>query len=216
VPTNSSAAGPPRPPALLTVIGRHRLGLAGLAVIASLAVIALLLRLSVHARGPGLDLALLPCVPLAAFARRWPLPVLGLATALGAVSMGSGGSSLGLSLMLGVAGYIVAAGLPRRSSIRAVVTAAAALAVSLALAGITRASLRSPPRAWWVSCRWRRRGSLVTAWPRAGVTWRDWPRPGKGFSLASAAAGPAFGGRRGAGLRPGSGRSSTSPGSTPT
>jgi signal transduction histidine kinase len=139
VSTNSPAGGSPRPPALLTIIERHRLGLAGLTVIACLTVIALVLRLSVHARGPGLDLALLPCVPLAAaFGRRWPLPVLGLATALATVQMGSGSSSLALSLMLGVAGYTVAGGLPRRSSIRAVVAAAAALGVALAFAGITR------------------------------------------------------------------------------
>ncbi|HEY3978999.1 MAG TPA: sensor histidine kinase [Streptosporangiaceae bacterium] len=136
--TNSSAAGPPRPPALLTTIERHRLGLAGLAVIACLTLIALLFRLTAHAQGPGLDLALLPCVPLAALGRRWPLPVLGLATALAVVSMGSGSSSLGLSLILGVAAYIVAAGLPRRSSIRAVVAAATALGGALAFAGITR------------------------------------------------------------------------------
>ncbi|HEY6480485.1 MAG TPA: histidine kinase [Streptosporangiaceae bacterium] len=136
--TNSPAAAPPRPPTLLTIIERHRLGLAGLAVIACLTGMALVFRLAGHARGPGLDLVLLPCVPLAAFARRWPLPVLGLATALAVVSMGSGSSSLGLSLVLGVAAYIVAAGLPRRSSIRAVVAAAAALSGALAFAGITR------------------------------------------------------------------------------
>jgi signal transduction histidine kinase len=137
---NSSAAGPSRPPALRTLIERHRLGLAGVTVIACLTVIALLLRLVAHGRGPGPDLALLPCVPLAVLARRWPLRVLGLATALAAVQMASGSSSLALSLMLGVTGYIVAAGLPRRSSIRAVVTAAAALGAALVFAAITRGS----------------------------------------------------------------------------
>jgi signal transduction histidine kinase len=134
---NSAAVGPPRPPSLAAVIERHRLGLAGLAVIACLTGIALLFRLTGHPQGPGLDLALLPCVPLAALARRWPLPVLGLATSLAVVSMGSGSSSLGLSLILGVAAYIVAAGLPRRSSIRAVVGAGVALGGALAFAGLT-------------------------------------------------------------------------------
>jgi signal transduction histidine kinase len=116
----------------------NRLGLVALTALAGLAVIALLLTLPPHARRPGLDLAVLVCVPVLAFGRRWPLPVLGVATALATVQMGSGSSSLALSLMLGVAGYIVAAGLPRRSSIRAVMAAAAVLGVALAFAGITK------------------------------------------------------------------------------
>ena len=97
----------------------------------------LLLSMPPHARGARLDLAVLACAPVAVFGRRWPLPVLGLAVAAAVAEVTSGSTSLLLSLMLGLAGYTVAAGLPRRLSIRAVVTAAAVLGVAFAYAGMT-------------------------------------------------------------------------------
>jgi signal transduction histidine kinase len=140
--TNPSTAGPPRPPALLIVTKHIRLVLAVLTALAYLAAIVLLLSLSSrpHVPGPGLDLVVLAWVPVMAFGRRWPLPVLAVATALAAAPMALGTPSLAASLILGVAGYIAAAGLPRRSSIRAVMAAAAALGAALAFAGITNGS----------------------------------------------------------------------------
>jgi signal transduction histidine kinase len=126
----------------LTVTKQFRLGLSVLAGLAYLAAITLLLSRSVHPRGPdpGLDLVVLVCVPIMAFGRRWPLPVLGAVTALAAMPMALGTPSLAASLVLGVAGYLVAAGLPRRSSIRAVMAAAGVLGAALAFAGLSKGS----------------------------------------------------------------------------
>jgi signal transduction histidine kinase len=126
---------------LLIISGRQRLGLAALMALVWLSALAWLITLPVHARGPRLDLALLACAPVAAFGRRWPLPMLGLATAVGAAQMAGGRPALPLSLMLGLAGYRVAAGVPRRLSIRAVVAAAAALGLALAFAGLTHRAI---------------------------------------------------------------------------
>jgi signal transduction histidine kinase len=117
-----------------------RLGLAVLAVLGYLAAIVFLLGPPGHARGPkpGLDLVVLASVPVVVFGRRWPLPVLAVATALVATPMAFGTAGLSEGLILGVTGYIVAAGLPRRSSIRAVMAAAAAVGVALAFAWITK------------------------------------------------------------------------------
>ena len=78
------------------------------------------------------------CIPAIAFGRRWPLPVLALASAAAAVQMATGTASLLLSLVLGVAGYTVAAGVPRRLSIRAVLAAAAIFGAALLYAGMTK------------------------------------------------------------------------------
>jgi signal transduction histidine kinase len=138
--TNPSTAGLPRPPVLLIVTKHFRLGLTVLAVLACLAAIVMLLILPAHARRPepGLEVVFLVSVPVVAFGRRWPLPVLAVATALAATPLALGAQSLAAGLVLGVAGYMVAVGLPRRSSIRAVMAAAAALGVALAFAGITK------------------------------------------------------------------------------
>jgi len=138
--TNPPAAGLPRPPAPLTVTKHFRHGLAVLAALGYLAVIVLLLGLPGHVRGPrpALDLVVLVSVPVVAFGRRWPLPVLAVATVLVAAPMALGTAGLAPGLILGVAGYIVAIGLPRRLSIRAVLTAAAVLGAALVFAAITR------------------------------------------------------------------------------
>jgi signal transduction histidine kinase len=138
--TNPSTAGLPRPPALLLVTKRFRYGLPLLCALVYVAGIALKLSLSGPTRGPGLELAVMVVMPVVAFGRRWPLPVLGVVTALGAAPMALGAPSLAASLALGLAGYLVAVGLPRRSSIRAVMAAVGVLGAALAFAGITNGS----------------------------------------------------------------------------
>jgi signal transduction histidine kinase len=138
--TNPSAAGLPRPSALLIVTKHFRLRLAVLSALVCLTAIALKLSLSGPTRGLGPQLGILLCIPAVAFGRRWPLPVLAVAAAVAAAPMALGVPSLGASLILGAAAYIVAAGLPRRSSIRAVMAAAGALGAALAFASITNGS----------------------------------------------------------------------------
>jgi signal transduction histidine kinase len=139
VATNSSAARPPRPPPRTAITERPRLGLAAaLTALAAPVAIALVILLQPgHARGSGLGLAVVPCIPAMAFGRRWPLPVLALASAVAVVQVVSGITSLLVSLVLGVAGYVVAVGVPRRLSIRAVLAAAAIFGVALLYAGMT-------------------------------------------------------------------------------
>jgi signal transduction histidine kinase len=138
--TNPSTAGLPRPPALLLVSKHFRHGLLVLSALVYVAAVALKLSLSGSTRGPGLELGIMVCMPVVAFGRRWPLPVLAVVTALAVAPMALGAPSLAASLALGLAGYQVAAGLPRRSSIRAVMAAAGTLGVALAFAGITNGS----------------------------------------------------------------------------
>jgi len=133
------AAGPgPRPPLLPIITERQRLGFASaLTALACAAAIALVLIQPVHARGPKLDLAVLMFVPAIAFGRRWPLPFLVLASGAAAAQMSSGSASPLVSLVLGVAGYAVAAGVSRRLSICAVLAAAAVFGAALVYAGTT-------------------------------------------------------------------------------
>jgi signal transduction histidine kinase len=135
--THPSAAGSPRRPTRPAPAERRLLGPGAVTALLCLAVIVLLLAIQPHARGARLDLAVLACAPVAVFGRRWPLPVLGLAVDAAVAEAMSGGTSLLASLMLGLAGYVVAAGLPRWLSVRAVVVAAAVLGVALAYAGLT-------------------------------------------------------------------------------
>ena len=130
--------GPPRPPLLPAITERQRLGLAAaLTALAGAAAIALVIIQLEHARGPRLDLAVLVCIPAISFGRRWPLPVLALASAAAAAQMALGTTSLLVGLVLGVAGYTVAVGVPRRLSIRAVLAAAAIFGAALLYAGMT-------------------------------------------------------------------------------
>src|SRR5260370_30806221 len=148
VSTNSSVAGSPRPPVMPAVTERQRLGLAAaLTAVACLAAIALVLTLPMHARGPRLVLAILMCIPVISLGKRWPLSVLGLAIAAAAAQMTSGGASLLMILVLGLAGYTVGAGVPRRLSIRAVLAAAGALGGALAYAGLTLSAAPLPAEA---------------------------------------------------------------------
>jgi signal transduction histidine kinase len=135
--TQSPAAGPWRRRAWSAAAERRLLGLGALTALLCLAVMALLLKTQPHARGARLDLAVLACAPVAIFGRRWPLPVLGLAVDAAVAQAMSGGQSLLASLLLGLAGYAVAAGLPRWLSVRAVVVAATVFGVALAYAWLT-------------------------------------------------------------------------------
>jgi signal transduction histidine kinase len=139
VPPNSSVTRPPRPPLLPAITERQRLGLVtALTALAGVAAIALVIFQLRHAHGPGPALAVLICVPVIAFGSRWPLPVLALASAAAAVEMATGALSLLVSVVLGVSGYTVAAGVPRRLSIRAVLAAAAILGTALLYAETTK------------------------------------------------------------------------------
>jgi signal transduction histidine kinase len=136
VPTNSPAARPRR---ALAITERQRLGLAAaLTALVGAVAIALVIVQRGAAHGPRLDPAVLPCIPVIAFGRRWPLPVLALASAAAAAQMATGITSLLVGLVLGAAGYTVAVGVPRRLSIRAVLAAAAIFAAALLYAGMTR------------------------------------------------------------------------------
>jgi signal transduction histidine kinase len=117
---------------------RLRFGFAAaLAALLGLAVIAVMLSQRRGGHGGKLELAFLVCVPLLAFGKRWPLPVLGLATAAATAQMALGNASLLVSILLAVAGYTVAFGVPRQLSIRAVLVAAGMFGVALAYAGLT-------------------------------------------------------------------------------
>jgi signal transduction histidine kinase len=145
VSTNSSASGPPRKPLVPALAGRELLGLAAtLTTLACLAAVALVVSHPAHAPGAKLDLAILVCVPLLSLGSRWPLPVLALATAAAATQLAYGETSLLVSIVLGVAGYAAAAGLPRRSSIRAVLVAATAFGVALAYSALTNRAAQVP------------------------------------------------------------------------
>ncbi len=136
--TNSPAARPPWPPLLSAITERQRLGLAALAALAGLTAIALGIRPLGHVPGARLNLAVLLCIPAISFGRRWPLPVLALTSAAAAAQMASGTASLLGSLVLVVAGYTVAASVPRWLSIRAVLAAAAIFGAALLYAGMTK------------------------------------------------------------------------------
>jgi signal transduction histidine kinase len=108
-----------------------------LAVCATLEVVALASGPYPHNQVPRLLLALLACGPIVAL-RRWPLPVLAVAAAAGAMFVsGSGVASAPLSLMLALALYFVASRLPRRVGIRAALATAAVLAAAVGYAALT-------------------------------------------------------------------------------
>jgi signal transduction histidine kinase len=135
---SSPAAATSRPSAQSAITERQRMWLTVVAALACLVALSLLLALPPHARGPKVDLAVLLGAPVVVFGARWPLPILGVVTAAAAAAMASGVPSLLVCLMLALAGYVVAAGVPRRMSIRAALASAAALGVAIAFAGITK------------------------------------------------------------------------------
>jgi len=102
--------------------------------------------------GPKLTLSVLAVLAVlatlawapATFRRRWPVPFLVLATAVVAVEIATGDSSVPFTLVLAFAAYNVATSLPRRWSIRAALAAAVVIGGAL-LAGWIRAG---PGPAW--------------------------------------------------------------------
>jgi signal transduction histidine kinase len=98
---------------------------------AGLAALAVALGPYPHDRAPRLALAALVCCPVILL-RRWPLPVLAVAAAATALVATSGQVPLPIGLVLGLAMYFVASRVPRRASIWAALTVAAALGVALA------------------------------------------------------------------------------------
>jgi len=63
--------------------------------------------------------------------RRWPLPVLGVAAVISGLAIASGGASLAIVILLGLASYLVAFSLPRKASIYAALATAAVLGGAL-------------------------------------------------------------------------------------
>ncbi len=88
------------------------------------------------ARGQKLLLALVACALIVAL-RRWPTPLLAVATTAAAVGIASGTASLPFGISLGLAVYLTASRLPKRVSIRAALAAAAALGAAMAYSGFT-------------------------------------------------------------------------------
>jgi signal transduction histidine kinase len=121
----------PRHPLVVGLSERQRLVLDGVAALAGFVSAGL------DQRTPGLPMGLLGiCLVLLAsapvvFRRRWPVPVLALVTAAVAALTTVGLAVLPLDAMLGFAAYSVAAGAPRRSSIRALAGAGAVLGAAL-------------------------------------------------------------------------------------
>jgi signal transduction histidine kinase len=136
VSSDDPAPVPARAPGLY-VPRRGWLGLAGLALLASLAAGVLSIRVLDHRPKVTLSvLAVLAVVALlawapATFRRRWPVPFLVLATAVVAVEVATGGSSVPFTLVLAFAAYNVATGLPRGWSIRAALAAAVVIGGAL-------------------------------------------------------------------------------------
>jgi signal transduction histidine kinase len=139
------APAPVRVPGLYAT-RRGRAALALLTVLAVLALVAaglLTIHVPSRAHGPRLPLlgvvllAMLACAPAAfpsrwpAFRRRWPVPLLVVATAVVAVEIGSGNTSVPFTLLLALAVYGIASTMPRRRSIRAALAAAVVIGCAL-------------------------------------------------------------------------------------
>ena len=135
--------------------------------------------------GPGVDqeggrllIPLLACVPVVVL-RRWPLAVLAVATVTAGMVAAWGLALLPCGILLGLALYFSALGLPRPKSVALAVAVAAALGVALgvAVAYLAFAVMRAPVAAevvenfvppWamiWVIAGW------IVGWPLIGA-WR--------------------------------------------
>jgi signal transduction histidine kinase len=86
--------------------------------------------------GGQLIIRLLACVPVIAL-RRWPLPVLGVVTAAAGVIVATGHIWLPAGVLLGLAMYFSAVGLPRPRSIALALAVAAALGVAVVYSAFT-------------------------------------------------------------------------------
>ena len=133
---NQLAARPPRGP-LAGAFGERQWP-ATAALIAGAGLVTLALAATVApGRGPHLAPALLVFSPVLLL-RRWPLPVLAAATTMAGLAMAWGNAPLPLGLMVGLAMYSAAAGLPRRESIPAAGAAATALGGAIIYAAFAR------------------------------------------------------------------------------
>ncbi len=132
VPSVHETKDPPLPP-LFRLSERQWLGLDGAAALLGFVTTVFYLRSSGTGGPADTVLALLASAPIA-LRRRWPVPVLAVVAAAIGAWMALGRSSLPLSTMLCLAGYMVADRVPRRSSILALVGAEAVLAVALGVA----------------------------------------------------------------------------------
>jgi signal transduction histidine kinase len=123
------AERPPRGPARAAVNQRPWLAIAVLAGCTALAALAIS---AAHTPAPGqrIPVVMAACGLIVAL-RRWPSPLLAITAAAVAMVMTTGGASLPFGILLGVAVYLAASRLPRRTSIRAAVTVAAVLGVGL-------------------------------------------------------------------------------------
>jgi signal transduction histidine kinase len=84
----------------------------------------------VHQQEVRLLISLLACVPVVVL-RRWPLPVLGAVTAAAGMVTASGSASLPFGILLGLALYFSALGLPRPKSIALALVVATALGATV-------------------------------------------------------------------------------------
>ena len=89
--------------------------------------------------GPGLVIPLAACVPVAVL-RRWPLPVLAVATAATGIATAAGGVSLPFGVLLGLAMYFSALTLPRPRSVALAVAVAGVLAATVLYSAFTAAN----------------------------------------------------------------------------
>ena len=134
-------AGRPRRGSLAGAFG-ERQWLAAFVLIVAIELVAL--AVTVRSRpAPGhLVLALLVCGTPIVLLRRWPLPVLAVATAATGLVMAWGNAPLPFGIMIGLAMYSAAARLPRQVSIAAAVAAATVLGGAIIYAAIHAALAR--------------------------------------------------------------------------
>ncbi len=110
-----------------------------LAALLGLATIAFALGPHPNEGGPRLAIALVACGPMLLL-RRWPMPLLAGSVVAVAVVIASGGAPLPLSVVLGLATYLVSSQLSRRLSIPATLAAAAVIGGALVFATFNKPS----------------------------------------------------------------------------
>jgi signal transduction histidine kinase len=101
-----------------------------LAIAAGVVMLSALAGPAVHQDWARLLIPLLACVSIVVL-RRWPLAVLGVVTVAAGMITATGSASLPFGILLGLALYFPALGLPRRRSIALALAVAAALGVAV-------------------------------------------------------------------------------------
>lgn len=139
----------PRPAFPARILGRQWLATAVLALCAIVEITALAAGPYPREQGQRLVLALLACGPIVAL-QRWPLPVLGVATAAFTLFIGgSGVTSIPLGIVTALALYFAASRLPRRVSVRAALVTAGMLAAALVFAALAHPHAPATLEAVW-------------------------------------------------------------------